>query len=114
MNNSLGTYWVALSATGGLLLSVAIPGHLPFLGLSIVFSYMAYSGYKTPHNKRKFLAIAAVDVMAGLIIYFMPHSDAGGLAGAGMVVLLLAFIPSLILLWGMFKSEYVRDDNGGP
>lgn len=111
MNKSLGNHWLALSAMGGLLVSPAFPGHMAFLGLSIVFACMAYMGYVLPKNKRKFSILIVVNFLVGIILRFTPHSYTGGLSGVGFLIAFSVFVPSLWLLWGMFKSEY-EDDLG--
>lgn len=110
-SKSLGILWVSLSAIGGLIAIPALPGYTIGVVIPIIFALFSYVNYKLPENKRKFLILAVTSLLVGVILYWLPHSDTGGLSGGATLIALAVFIPSSVLLLKMFKSEHDGSDD---
>lgn len=105
MNRSLGNAWLSFSALGGLICFPAIHGYVFAVVIPIVLFCVAYVNYKELKNKKKFAILAVINLLVGISLYWSPHSSRGGLTGLGMLIAMIVFIPSILSVQKMFKSE---------
>lgn len=107
-SKEVGNAWLSLSAIGGLISILAIPGYIFAAIVPLVFSYSAYINYKLPENKRKFLLLVLVNFAVGVVLRFFPHEKNGGLAGLGFFLGMAVFATSCFFVFKMFRLESAR------
>lgn len=105
MQKTLGIFWLSLSATGGLIVMPALPGHALAALVAAILAVIVYRNYSLPESKRKFLMMSLINSLIGFGLYWLPHDSNGGFSGLGILILLVVIIPNGIVLSAIYKSE---------
>jgi uncharacterized membrane protein YhhN len=105
MKKSLGVFWLSLSAVGSLICTIAIPGYLMWGLGAVFFAFIVYTNYNLQQSKKIFLVICAVNILVGAGLRWTPHDAGGGLTGFGILLSLMAVVPSSVFLAKSYKSE---------
>lgn len=107
MDRSLLTYYLGLSALGGLLASPVFPEYAPFVIVPLIQCLIVVRMLRHKKNRRLFLVLSAVCLTTGCVLHFMPQSNSGGVSELGVFLALVAFIPCLRYLMAIRKDESV-------
>lgn len=105
MDRSLLTFYLGLSALGGLLVSPIFPEYAPFVIVPLVQCWIVVRMLRQQKNRRLFLVLSAVCLITGCVLHFMPRSNSGGLSDLGVFLTLVALIPCLRYLMAIRKVE---------